>query len=115
MCTHNRVAASFAAGQGSYAVALPNAGTAWVANAGNNTMSIVSLKTGAVRGAIQLMLQPWLIQASPDGASVYVVTGMFTGSLSHFSSNLEKFKRRRRSILASRLAASLSASSSSYA
>jgi mannose-6-phosphate isomerase-like protein (cupin superfamily) len=115
MCTHNRVAASFAAGHGSYAVALPNAGTAWVANAGNNTISSVSLKTGAVRRAIQLMLQPWLIQASPDGASVYVVTGMFTGSLSHFSSNLEKFKRRRRSILASRLPASLSASSSSYA
>jgi len=88
---HNRVAASFAAGPGSYAVALPNAATAWVANAGNNTISIVSLKTGTVRKTIQLKLQPWLIQASPDGASVYVVTGMFTGSLSHYSSNLEKF------------------------
>jgi len=87
----NRVSGSLHAGPGSYAIALPDSGTASVTNAGNNTISIVSLKTGAVRNTIQLKLQPWLIQASPDGAHVYVVTGMFTGSLSHYSSNLQVF------------------------
>ena len=91
---HNRVAADFTAGPGSYAVALPNSGAAWVANAGNNTISIVSLKTGAVLKTLQLKLQPWLIQASPDGANVYVVTGMFTGNLNHYSSALQVFKAR---------------------
>src|ERR1039458_10375053 len=61
---------------------------------GNNTISIVSLKTGAVLKTLQLMLQPWLIQASPDGANVYVVTGMFTGNLNHYSSALQVFKAR---------------------
>jgi DNA-binding beta-propeller fold protein YncE len=88
---HHRVIGSFAAGPGSYAVALPNPGTAWVTNAGNNTISVVSLKTGAVRMTIPLKLQPWLIEASPDGAKVYVVTGMFTGNLNHYSSFLEVF------------------------
>lgn len=87
----NRVSGSLPAGPGSYAIALPDSGTAWVTNAGNNTISIVSLKTGAVHNTLQLKLQPWLIEASPDGTHVYVVTGMFTGSLSHYSSNLQVF------------------------
>jgi DNA-binding beta-propeller fold protein YncE len=88
---HNRVTKSFSAGPGSYAIALPSAGTAWVTNAGNNTISIVTLATGVVSKTLQLKLQPWLIQASPDGAHVYVVTGMFTGNLSHYSSKLLVF------------------------
>lgn len=88
---NNIVAASFTAGPGSYAVTIPDAGTAWVTNAGNNTISIVSLETGTVRKTLQLKLQPWLIQASPDGAMVYVVTGMFTGNLDHYSSALQVF------------------------
>src|ERR1039457_2954535 len=32
--------------------------------------------------------------ASPDGANVYVVTGMFTGNLNHYSSALQVFKAR---------------------
>jgi DNA-binding beta-propeller fold protein YncE len=87
----NAVTASFTAGPGSYAVAFPDARTAWVTNAGNSTISIVSLETGAVRKTLQLKLQPWLIQASPDGANVYVVTGMFTGSLEHYSSAMQVF------------------------
>jgi hypothetical protein len=35
-----------------------------------HTISIVSLETSAVRNILQLNLQPWLIQASPDGAKV---------------------------------------------
>jgi len=91
---HNRVAASFSAGPGSYAVAFPNARTAWVTNAGNNTISIVSLETGAVLKTLQLKLQPWLIQVSPDGANVYVVTGMFAGSLKHYASTLQVFNAK---------------------
>jgi DNA-binding beta-propeller fold protein YncE len=41
---NNTAMASFSAGPGSYAVALPNARTAWVTNARNNTVSIVSLE-----------------------------------------------------------------------
>jgi DNA-binding beta-propeller fold protein YncE len=88
---NNMVMASFTAGPGSYAVAFPEAGTAWVTNAGDNTISIVALETGAVRKTLQLKLQPWLIQASPDGANVCVVTGMFTGNLDHYSSALQVF------------------------
>ncbi|MGC9944899.1 MAG: hypothetical protein ABSF64_00760 [Bryobacteraceae bacterium] len=88
---HNRVATNFSAGPGSYAVALPNSQTAWVTNQANSTISIVSLQTGAVLKTVQLKLQPWLIQSSPDGAKVYVVTGMFTGNLNHYSSNLQAF------------------------
>jgi DNA-binding beta-propeller fold protein YncE len=90
----NRLIGSFSAGPGSYAVALPDAGTAWVTNAGNNSISIVSLETGAVLKTVQLTLQPWLIQASPDGAKVYAVTGMFTGSLQHYSSTLQVFNAK---------------------
>jgi DNA-binding beta-propeller fold protein YncE len=50
----NRVSGSLHAGPGSYAIALPDSGTASVTNAGNNTISIVSLKTGAVRNTIHL-------------------------------------------------------------
>ena len=91
---HNQVTRNFSAGPGSYAIALPNAHTAWVANAGNNTISIVSLPGGALRKTVQLKLQPWLIAASPDGSAVYVVTGMFTGNLNHFSSSLEAFNAK---------------------
>jgi len=91
---HNRVTESFKAGPGSYAVALPNASTAWVTNAANNTISIVSLTNGALLTTLQLKLQPWLIQASPDGAKVYVVTGMFTGNLNHYSSTLLVFNAK---------------------
>lgn len=87
----NRVVGSFSAGPGSYAVAFPNAATAWVTNAANKTISVVALPSGALQKTIPLKLQPWLIQASPDGARVYVVTGMFTGSLQHYTSRLQVF------------------------
>ena len=52
------------------AAALPRPATAWVTNAKDKTITIVSLATGSVRATIQLKLQPWLIKASPDGARV---------------------------------------------
>jgi len=89
--SQNRVIGSFTAGPGSYAVAFPSFSTAWVTNPGDRTISIVSLPTNHVRKTINLTLTPWLIQASPDGAHVYVVTGMFTGNLQHYSSNVQEF------------------------
>ncbi|HTQ53714.1 MAG TPA: hypothetical protein VMI94_04590 [Bryobacteraceae bacterium] len=90
----NRIVSSFTAGPGSYAVAFPNLNTAWVTNTSNNTISVVNLVTGAVRKTISLKLTPWLVQASPDGGAVYVVTGMFTGSLNHYSASLMAFNAR---------------------
>ncbi len=90
----NTVAASFTAGPGSNAVALPSPGVAWVANSSNNTISIINLASGAVEKTIPLKLQPWLIASNPDSNRVYVVTGNFTGSLSHFSSTLLEYNAK---------------------
>jgi YVTN family beta-propeller protein len=90
----NRIEKGFIAGPGSYSLAIPRPGTAWVTNADNDTISVVNLSTGAVQKTIQLSLQPWTIKASPDGTRVYVVTGNFAGSLTHFASKLLAFDAR---------------------
>jgi DNA-binding beta-propeller fold protein YncE len=88
---NNKVEKGFTAGPGSYALAIPTRGIAWVANANNDTISVVNMSSGVVAKTLALSLQPWAIKASPDGTRIYVVTGNFTGSLSHFSSNLLAF------------------------
>ena len=90
----NQTEKGFTAGPGSYALAIPRPGVAWVTNASNDTISVVNMSSGVVEKTIQLSLQPWLIKASPDGTRVYVVTGNFTGNLNHFSSNLLAFNAR---------------------
>ena len=91
---NNHIEKGFTAGPGSYAVAFPKPGIAWVANADNDTLSVVNLSSGALEKTLQLSLQPWSIKASPDGTRVYVVTGNFTGNLNHFSSSLLAFDVR---------------------
>jgi DNA-binding beta-propeller fold protein YncE len=87
----HRISGAFNAGAGSYAVALPTPGTAWVTNEANRTISVVNVRSGVTQKTITLGLQPWQIKASPDGSRVYVVTGSFSGSLNHYSSTLIAF------------------------
>jgi YVTN family beta-propeller protein len=99
--TNNRVSGSFAAGAGSYALAVPTPGTAWVTSEGHSTISVIDMSSGAVKKTFTLSLQPWLIKASPDGTRVYVVTGNFTGNLNHFSSNLLAFDAKTYALVGS--------------
>ena len=45
---NNHIEKGITAGPGSYSVAFPKAGIAWVANADDDTLSVVSLSSGAL-------------------------------------------------------------------
>ncbi len=87
--TQNRVTANFTVGSGAYSIAFaPNGLSAWVAEAGSRSLTVLSLPSYLVIANIPLRLQPWSIQASPDGRAVYVVTGNFEGNLDSWPATL---------------------------
>ena len=62
----------------------PDNNTAYVANAGDGTVSVLNIPSGKVRGTIRVGAEPMAVALSPNGSRLYVANSA--------STNLSQFK-----------------------